>query len=147
MILFRNVTLFVGSFPQMLFTEKNSDIRVGDGCSSVSMPIATIGAFWKYPQVSFSSTIPTLSDKENYLFFARVVSPDTKQILAWIGIAQAFNWTRIGLIATSEDVNTLMATNFNLEAQKAGITVELYSSYAPGPGSNVAKILGQFYEN
>ncbi len=94
--------------------------------------------------ISHGSTSPDLSNKADYPYFARTVSPDTNQALAWIGVANGYGWKRVGIIATSEDVNAQMALEFSQLASQNDINVQLYASYVPG--ANVTAIIEQFVE-
>ena len=60
---------------------------VGPTYSSVSMPVATVAAVRKVPQVSCCATSFALSNKDSYPFFLRTVPPDSLQARAiwqWI---------------------------------------------------------------
>ena len=56
---------------------------IGATYSSVSMPIATVSAVQKVPQVSFSATSAALSNKDAYPFFLRTAPPDSLQARAF----------------------------------------------------------------
>ncbi|CAJ1329733.1 unnamed protein product, partial [Effrenium voratum] len=60
---------------------------IGGFHSAISMQVANVAAAKKIPQVSFGSTNPSLSNKEDYPYFLRTLMPDTGQAEAmwtWI---------------------------------------------------------------
>eukprot|EP00434_Breviolum_minutum_P036186 symbB.v1.2.032056.t1/scaffold3795.1/size50223/4 len=60
---------------------------IGASASSVTIPVTTIAAARKIPQISPSSTALALSNKESYPFFLRTLPPDSGQASAmwhWI---------------------------------------------------------------
>eukprot|EP00435_Cladocopium_sp_Y103_P048841 s214_g14.t1 len=52
---------------------------IGGSYSSITMPVATLTAVRKVPQISYSATNPKLSDKDAYPYFLRTVPPDSIQ--------------------------------------------------------------------
>ncbi|CAE7800168.1 Grm1 [Symbiodinium sp. CCMP2592] len=59
---------------------------VGTVMSSISMPVAVVAAAQKVPQIAYGATSPSLSNKDNYPYFLRTISPDSIQALAF------WNW-------------------------------------------------------
>ncbi|XP_056425656.1 extracellular calcium-sensing receptor-like [Hyla sarda] len=76
---------------------------IGHSSSSISMQMAHILGLYRYPQVSFFSTSPLLSDRAQFPSFFRTVPSDSFQ---WLGLAQMvkyFGWTWVGLIGLDND--------------------------------------------
>jgi len=93
------------------------DVVIGDGCSTACQLQAKTCEAWKMPQLSWGCVSPALSDKTEFPYFLRTVSPDTH-------IASAFSdfihtrtpWRNVAWVCEDEDIFTLTAAAFQ-EAQ------------------------------
>ncbi|OCT68962.1 extracellular calcium-sensing receptor [Xenopus laevis] len=77
---------------------------VGDMPSKASMPIARILGLYRYPQVSYASAHPLLSDKTQFPSFLRTISNDNYEVFAIARLIQYFNWTWVGIITSDNDL-------------------------------------------
>ena len=66
------------------------------------MPIATVAAVQKVPQISFAATSPALSNKDAYPFFLRTAPPDSSQARAFWSWILHFDVALISCIYTVE---------------------------------------------
>jgi ABC-type branched-subunit amino acid transport system substrate-binding protein len=69
---------------------------IGCRCSGASMAVAAIAQLEQIPQISFSSTSPRLSDKEDFPYFFRTVTPDGPKggVGAMVQLMRTFGWER-----------------------------------------------------
>ncbi|KAF5929466.1 hypothetical protein HPG69_007216 [Diceros bicornis minor] len=67
---------------------------VGDTRSAVSIPMARLLGLYKFPQVSHSSTLASLSDKTQFPSFLRTVASDltTSRAVAHLGVHFGWSW-------------------------------------------------------
>ncbi|KAM4663638.1 extracellular calcium-sensing receptor-like [Discoglossus pictus] len=77
---------------------------VGDMPSKASMPIARILGLYRYPQVSYASAHPLLSDKIQFPSFLRTISNDIYEVYALARLVKHFNWTWVGVITSDNDL-------------------------------------------
>ena len=109
---------------------------VGPGWSSVSTMVGKACSAKHIPAISYSATSATLSDRENFPFFSRVVAPDTMQASAMMAAVKHFTWNRIcilhrddnygiqGALATTDaakvrGIKVLVTKSFNHETENA----------------------------
>ncbi len=105
---------------------------IGAASSSVSKAIATVAAQKKIPQISYSSTSPSLSDKQLYPYFMRVVPPDSQQGSALAHIIQNFKFTDIATISTSDDYGLGGIGVVENVSKTLGINVATKQRFTPG---------------
>ena len=91
---------------------------IGGASSKISMSINYIMNVFNIPQISYSSTSPSLSDKFSFQTFFRTIPPDTYQGKALADIIKYFGWSYISTVATSDDYGRLGIEAFK-EAAKA----------------------------
>uniref|UniRef100_A0A803JQD2 G-protein coupled receptors family 3 profile domain-containing protein n=1 Tax=Xenopus tropicalis TaxID=8364 RepID=A0A803JQD2_XENTR len=77
---------------------------VGDMPSKASMPIARILGLYRYPQISYASAHPLLSDKTQFPSFLRTMSNANYEMFAIARLVQYFNWTWVGIINSDSDL-------------------------------------------
>lgn len=82
-----------------LYSEHVPDAILGPGCSSSSIPIASVAGRDKIriPQLSYGATSAFLSFKHSYPYFYRTVPTDTFTTIARVKLMEAFNWKRYGV--------------------------------------------------
>ncbi|XP_043932169.1 extracellular calcium-sensing receptor-like [Protopterus annectens] len=93
---------------------------IGDTPSSSSLIMATVLGLYRYPQVSYGSSVSLLSDKLKYPSFIRTVPNDAFQA---VGIAQLlihFGWTWVGILVSDNDYGILGGQTLQTEIFKAG---------------------------
>jgi atrial natriuretic peptide receptor A len=96
----------------------NLDAFIGGGCSVVCEPVALLSAAFNLPYTSFGCTSDTLSNKYNYPTFTRAVG-------TWVSLAPMFNlfadefdWTRLGIVTTTENIMQLTANAIKLQMER-----------------------------
>ncbi|KAM4663637.1 extracellular calcium-sensing receptor-like [Discoglossus pictus] len=97
---------------------------IGDAISKASIPIARILGLYKYPQVSYGSTHPLLSDKIQFPSFLRTISSDIYEVFAISQLVKYFNWTWIGIIASDNDLGSIRSQMLTKEIELNGGCVE-----------------------
>ncbi|ESO92204.1 hypothetical protein LOTGIDRAFT_121302 [Lottia gigantea] len=73
---------------------------VGPGSSDSSVQIQNLLQIFHIPQIGYSATSMSLSDKGRFGYFLRVVPPDNYQAQALIDLVVNFNWTYISTVHT-----------------------------------------------
>lgn len=94
---------------------------VGGASSKISMNINYIMNVYDIPQISYSSTSPSLSDKFNYRTFFRTIPPDTFQGKALADVIRHFNWSYVSTVATSDDYGRLGIESFKQVAKEVNM--------------------------
>ncbi|XP_069059347.1 extracellular calcium-sensing receptor-like [Pleurodeles waltl] len=77
---------------------------IGETMSSLTVPMARIMGVFKYPQISHSSVISTLSDKLQFPSFLRTVPGNTLQNVALAQLMRHFGWTWVGMVVSDDEV-------------------------------------------
>ncbi|XP_069498876.1 extracellular calcium-sensing receptor-like [Ambystoma mexicanum] len=77
---------------------------IGELMSSISLPMARILGLYHFPQVSYGSSLSTLSNKLQFPSFLRTVPANVLQITALARLMKHFGWTWIGIITSDDDV-------------------------------------------
>ena len=103
---------------------------VGAASSGVSKSVALIASIFNIPQVSYSSTAPTLSNKEFYPYFLRVVVPDQVQAQGLVALYKRMGWKRTALIST-EDTYGMGAIDKFQEFAGSDVETVVRVTYAP----------------
>lgn len=76
---------------------------VAEYTSTVSMAVAEVLSILQIVQISFASTSPALSDRTNFPYFMRVVTPDDAQARAMIEIVKKLNADYIQIVYSAGD--------------------------------------------
>ncbi|XP_018086419.2 extracellular calcium-sensing receptor [Xenopus laevis] len=86
----------------------NKDIMplaiIGDLPSKASIPIARILGLYRYPQISYRSVLPLLSDKTQFPSFLRTIHNANYEVFALAQLLKYFNWTWVGIISSDNDL-------------------------------------------
>ncbi|XP_069059346.1 extracellular calcium-sensing receptor-like [Pleurodeles waltl] len=77
---------------------------IGELMSSISVPMARILGLYNFPQISYGSTLSTLSDKLQFPSFLRTVPGNTFQNVALARLIAHFGWTWMGMVISDDDV-------------------------------------------
>ncbi|XP_031747618.1 extracellular calcium-sensing receptor-like [Xenopus tropicalis] len=77
---------------------------IGDMPSKASVPVARILGLYRYPQVSYASGTPLLSDKIQFPSFLRTLNNGDYEGYAIGKLLQYFNWTWVGIIFSDNDL-------------------------------------------
>ncbi|XP_075137190.1 extracellular calcium-sensing receptor-like [Leptodactylus fuscus] len=84
--------------------ERMPSAIVGDMPSKSSIPMARILGLYKYPQLSYASAHPILSDKLQFPSFLRTISNDDYEVIEMAQLVGHFNWTWVGIITTDNEL-------------------------------------------
>jgi len=107
-------------------------IVIGSSGSSVSAAMAAELGPQKIPQISYASSSPSLSDRSLYPYFMRVAASDSDQGRAVADLVQAFGWTRVATIHTSDSYGTGLITVFTEIFEGRGGTIITDQEFDPG---------------
>ncbi|XP_043932155.1 extracellular calcium-sensing receptor-like [Protopterus annectens] len=75
--------------------------------SKSSLPMARILGIFRYPQISYGSAYPSLSDKTQFPSFFRTVPSDKFQSIAIAQLVKYFDWQWIGILASQNDLGEM----------------------------------------
>lgn len=76
---------------------------VGGASSRISTTVSTVFSTDNIPQISYSSTSPTLSDKKVYTTFFRTIPSDIHQAKVIADILKHYNWTYVSIVASDNE--------------------------------------------
>ncbi|XP_043916159.1 extracellular calcium-sensing receptor-like [Protopterus annectens] len=94
---------------------------IGDLSSKTSVPIARILGLYKYPQISYVSSVSILSDKHQFPSFLRTIPSDNYQSRGLARLLVYFGWTWVGLLAENTDYGYMGSKIFKDELAKAEV--------------------------
>jgi gamma-aminobutyric acid type B receptor len=72
--------------------------------------------------VSFGSTTPALSDREEFPYFFRTVMPDSSHNPARIAFIRRFKWDTVTTFSQSEEVHSLAVNDLVTQLERANIS-------------------------
>ncbi|XP_018086422.2 extracellular calcium-sensing receptor [Xenopus laevis] len=108
----------------MLNFNCNKDIMplaiIGDLPSKASLPVARILGLYRYPQVSYRSVHPLLSDKIQFPSFLRTSHNADYEVFALSQLLKHFNWTWVGIISSDTDLGRSGAQLVTQEIENNG---------------------------
>jgi hypothetical protein len=107
-------------------TEHLSGI-IGTTCSVVCQPVALLAAAWGLPVVGWGCSSVSLSNKQVYPTFTRVLNSNLGRAPPIAGVAARFHMDRICIISTPEDIYKHLAQTLFTEIQHQGMYVELHT--------------------
>lgn len=111
---------------------KNLNALIGGYCDVVCEPVGLLAGYWNIPILSYGCSSSKLSNKNDYPTLARTVGPYTKLGPMFIGLSRYFNWRRIAIIASSENVWQLTAFELKVELEKDGVFIPSFLTFDPG---------------
>ena len=98
---------------------------IGGASSKISTSINYIVNLFSIPQISYSSTSPSLSDRSSFRTFFRTIPSDTYQGKALADIVKYFKWSYISTVATSDDYGRLGIEAFKKASESLDICFAL----------------------
>ncbi|KAK3697735.1 hypothetical protein QZH41_001475 [Actinostola sp. cb2023] len=113
---------------------------VGGAGSKISKAINYILAVDDIPQISYSSTSPSLSDKYNFPSFFRTIPPDYIQAQVMADLISYYNWTYVSTLATDEDYGRLGIEAFKIEVKTRNVCISVDELFHPDNTQSKAKI-------
>uniref|UniRef100_A0A4W6BZB8 G-protein coupled receptor family C group 6 member A n=1 Tax=Lates calcarifer TaxID=8187 RepID=A0A4W6BZB8_LATCA len=96
---------------------------IGDSYSDTSIAIARQLTLKMIPQISYSSTAVTLSDKARFPAFLRTIPNDRHQIAAMVSLLSTYSWNWVGIVITDGDYGRSALDHFVSQAAEKGICV------------------------
>ncbi|XP_057616469.1 vomeronasal type-2 receptor 26-like [Chionomys nivalis] len=97
---------------------------VGDTRSSLSVSMARLLGLYKFPQVSYASSLPSLSDKIQFPSFLRTVTSDLTSCRAVTQLIVHFQWSWVIILAHDDDFGQQASFLANQELSPAGVCIE-----------------------
>ncbi|XP_069463319.1 extracellular calcium-sensing receptor-like [Ambystoma mexicanum] len=82
-------------------------VIIGDSGSTRSIILAHVLGLIRHPQISYFSTSPLLSDRNQFPSFFRTIPSDDFQSLGLAQLVMHFGWTWVGILATDDDYGQL----------------------------------------
>ena len=67
-----------------------------------SIPAAHLTSNWNFPEISWVSSTPELSDKNRFGTFVRTLGPYSKIGIAFQAVFERFKWRRVGIMHADE---------------------------------------------
>ena len=98
---------------------------VGALSSRVSVPVASLGRLFRIPQISYGSTSPFLSNRNQHSYFYRTIPPDDLQAKAMVELMLYFNWTHISTIYSNDAYGQPGIAELHTLAAESGICIDL----------------------
>ncbi|XP_067850832.1 vomeronasal type-2 receptor 1-like [Heptranchias perlo] len=96
---------------------------IGASTSTISTAMATILGIYRYPQISYFSSVPRLSDKEEFPSFFRTMPSDMFQSKVFVLLVKRFGWKWVGILADDIDYGIQAAQMFREEVEKLGVCI------------------------
>ncbi|XP_053319862.1 extracellular calcium-sensing receptor-like [Spea bombifrons] len=105
---------------------------IGDAFSTTSMAMATLLGVYKYPQVSYTASAPSLSNRFLYPSFFRTIPSDNTQALALAKLVSFMGWNWVGLLSLDDDYGILGSQILKEELQKLGVCLAYHEVFGKG---------------
>ncbi|XP_032887123.1 extracellular calcium-sensing receptor-like [Amblyraja radiata] len=96
---------------------------VGASTSAISIAMATVLGIYRYPQISYFSSIPSLSDKERFPSFFRTMPSDIFQSKVLVKLIKHFGWKWVGVLADNVDYGIQAAEMFKIQMERMGACI------------------------
>ncbi|KAJ1080430.1 hypothetical protein NDU88_000634 [Pleurodeles waltl] len=96
---------------------------IGDAGSSSSIVMARILGLYKFPQISYVSTSPLLSNRNQFPSFFRTITNDDLQAQGLAQLLVHFGWTWVGILVEDNDYGQQGYHLIKQELAKAGACI------------------------
>ncbi|XP_069072202.1 extracellular calcium-sensing receptor-like [Pleurodeles waltl] len=96
---------------------------IGDAGSTRSIALARILGLYRYPQISYFSTSPLLSDRNQFPSFFRTIPSDEFQSHGLAQLVMHMGWTWVGILAANNEYGQQGSQIVQRELIKAGACV------------------------
>ncbi|KAL5009877.1 hypothetical protein ScPMuIL_012182 [Solemya velum] len=96
---------------------------IGPGSSENSIHVQNLLQIFHIPQIGYSATSTSFSDKNLYKYFVRVVPSDRYQAQALLDIVLHFNWTYISTVYTDGNYGAKGMEVFKSRAEDHGVCI------------------------
>ncbi|KAM5171741.1 extracellular calcium-sensing receptor-like [Mantella aurantiaca] len=111
---------------------------VGDSGSTRSILMAQILGLYRYPQISYFSTSPSLSNRRMFPSFFRTIPSDTFQSRGLANLILYFGWSWVGFLASDNDYGQLSLQVLKQELVNAGVCVAFIETIVTGQANRNA---------
>ncbi|XP_053575479.1 extracellular calcium-sensing receptor-like [Bombina bombina] len=105
---------------------------IGDSGSTRSILMAHILGLYRYPQISYFSTSPVLSNRNLFPSFFRTIPSDEFQSQGLAQLVSYFGWSWVGLLASDNDYGLFGMQVVHQEISKAGACVAFTETILTG---------------
>lgn len=114
----------VDRFFHAIYTQPSTRMvmLLGSACSEVTESLAKVVPYWNIVQVSFGSTSPALSDRQEFPYFYRTVAPDSSHNPARIAFIRKFAWDTVTTFSQNEEIHSLAVNDLVTELEAANIS-------------------------
>ncbi|XP_077327773.1 vomeronasal type-2 receptor 1-like [Lithobates pipiens] len=111
---------------------------VGDSGSTRSIQMAHILGLYRYPQISYFLTSPTLSNRKIFPSFFRTIPSDVFQSRGLANLILYFGWSWVGFLANDNDYGQLSLQVIKQELINAGACVAFIETIMTGQANRNA---------
>ncbi|RMX38935.1 hypothetical protein pdam_00016427 [Pocillopora damicornis] len=112
--------------------KRGVDAFIGGGCNRVCEYISLLAGKWNLPVISWGCMSAHLSNRNTFPTFVRTVGPYTKMEKLLKRLMEHFNWKRVAIIASTDDIWQIAANLVKIELLKHKINVAHFHSFIPG---------------
>ena len=105
---------------------------IGPACDLVCEPSGMLAANWQIPLISWGCSSSHLSNKDDFPTLARTLGPYTKMAKMFVKMLEYWKWSRVSILASTENVWQLTSHQIKLELEEAGKNVAYFHSFDPG---------------
>ncbi|XP_069072180.1 extracellular calcium-sensing receptor-like [Pleurodeles waltl] len=120
---------------------------VGPSSSTHSIVLARILGLRRYPQISYFSTSPLLSDRNQFPSFFRTIPSDDAQSRGLAQLVMHFGWTWVGILALNNDYGQHGAEILQAELAQSGVCVAFSESIVTNVANKNAFHIAQVMKN
>ncbi|KAM4749222.1 LOW QUALITY PROTEIN: extracellular calcium-sensing receptor-like [Rhinophrynus dorsalis] len=112
---------------------------IGDATSGASIAMATLLGVYRHPQVSYSASVSSLSNRVLYPSFLRTIPNDAMQSRALAQLVSHMGWNWVGLLSLDNDDYGIVGSQLlKEELQIVGVCLAYHETF--GKGSSPKKI-------
>ena len=97
---------------------------IGPMSSGASETVASFLRVFEIPQISYASTAITLSNKDIYSYFLRVLAPDSLQVQALVDVIKRIGWNYVSTVNSAGTYGTTGIQEFWKVAERNGICID-----------------------
>lgn len=98
---------------------------IGATASGVSIHVAGLSRLFEVPQVSYASTSPLLSNRDQFSFFYRTIPPDDLQAKAMVAFLIRNSWSHISIVFSGNPYGIAGRDEIVVLAEAYGICIDL----------------------
>ncbi|KAM7428279.1 hypothetical protein ABFA07_020719 [Porites harrisoni] len=125
----------------LINTPPHKIVFLGPGCSIATKPIAEAASYWQAVQIGYSTSSPSLSNKEKYPLYFRTSTSEIIENPARVALLKHFKWKRVALIVQQADIFELTVDDFIPMLRESNITVIATETFQNDPSSSVKYLL------